>query len=43
MVTTTTTPASTPKKKKFSSNVSDPVSDLLTRSATPTRRTRMSW
>ena len=31
MVTTTTTPASTRKKTKFSSNVTDPVADLLTR------------
>src|SRR5205809_8114181 len=31
VTTTTTTPASTPKKTKFSSNVSDPVADLLTR------------
>jgi small subunit ribosomal protein S8 len=30
-VTTSTSPSSTPKKTKFSSNVSDPVADLLTR------------
>jgi small subunit ribosomal protein S8 len=30
-VTTSTSPSSTPEKTKFSSNVSDPVADLLTR------------
>jgi len=31
MVTAASTPATTPKTKKFSSNISDPVADLLTR------------